>query len=252
MKRAGTGTGERIAKWLAHAGIASRRDAERLIAEGRVAVNGRRLADPAVLVEPGDTVTVDRVPVAPPGRARLFRYHKPRGLLVTARDPQGRPTVFERLPPGMPRVVSVGRLDLNSEGLLLLTTDGALARRLELPENGWLRRYRVRVHGHPDPAALAALAGGVTIDGVRYGAIEAGLDAIKGDNAWLTVSLREGKNREVRRVMEHLGLPVLRLIRVAFGPFLLGRLPRGAVEEVPAKVLREQLGLAAPKRPRAP
>lgn len=253
MKRAGSGEGgERIAKWLAHAGIASRRDAERLIAEGRVAVNGRLLADPAVLVEPGDTVTVDRVPVAPPGRPRLFRYHKPRGLLVTARDPQGRPTVFERLPPELPRVVSVGRLDLNSEGLLLLTTDGALARRLELPENGWLRRYRVRVHGHPDPAALAALAHGITIDGVRYGAIEAGLDAIKGDNAWLTVSLREGRNREVRRVMEHLGLPVLRLIRVSFGPFVLGRLPRGAVEEVPAKVLREQLGLAAPKRARAP
>jgi 23S rRNA pseudouridine2605 synthase len=250
MKRAGTGTGERIAKWLAHAGIASRRDAETLIAAGRVAVNGRRLADPAVLVEPGDTVTVDRVPVEPPGRARLFRYHKPRGLLVTARDPQGRPTVFERLPPALPRVVSVGRLDLNSEGLLLLTTDGELARRLELPENGWLRRYRVRVHGHPDPKALAGLAKGVTIDGVRYGPIEAGLDAIKGDNAWLTVSLREGKNREIRRVMEHLGLPVLRLIRVAFGPFVLGRLPRGAVEEVPSKVLREQLGLATPKRPR--
>ncbi|TQF77200.1 rRNA pseudouridine synthase [Elioraea sp. Yellowstone] len=252
MKRAGTGAGERIAKWLAHAGVASRRDAERLIAEGRVAVNGRRLADPAVLVEPGDTVTVDRVPVEPPGRARLFRYHKPRGLLVTARDPQGRPTVFERLPPELPRVVSVGRLDLNSEGLLLLTTDGALARHLELPEHGWLRRYRVRVHGHPDPRALADLARGTTIGGVRYGPIEAGLDAIKGDNAWLTVSLREGKNREIRRVMEHLGLPVLRLIRVSFGPFALGRLPRGAVEEVPAKVLREQLGLALPKRVRAP
>ena len=250
MKPAGTGTGERIAKWLAHAGIASRRDAEKLIAEGRVAVNGRRLADPAMLVEPGDTVTVDKVPVEPPGRARLFRYHKPRGLLVTARDPQGRPTVFERLPPELPRVVSVGRLDLNSEGLLLLTTDGELARRLELPESGWLRRYRVRVHGHPDPKALAALAKGSTIEGVRYGPIEAGLDAIKGDNAWLTVSLREGKNREIRRVMEHLGLPVLRLLRVAFGPFVLGRLPRGAVEEVPAKVLREQLGLAAPKRTR--
>jgi 23S rRNA pseudouridine2605 synthase len=253
MKRAGTGAGgERIAKWLAHAGVASRRDAETLIAEGRVAVNGRRLADPAVLVEPGDTVTVDKVPVEPPGRARLFRYHKPRGLLVTARDPQGRPTVFERLPPELPRVVSVGRLDLNSEGLLLLTTDGALARRLELPESGWLRRYRVRVHGHPDPTALAALAQGCTIDGVRYGPIEAGLDAIKGDNAWLTVSLREGKNREVRRVMEHLGLPVLRLLRVSFGPFVLGRLARGAVEEVPAKVLREQLGLAPPKRSRGP
>ncbi len=250
MKRAGTGEGERIAKWLARAGVASRRDAERLIAAGRVAVNGRRLADPAVLVEPGDLVAVDNVPVDPPGRARLFRYHKPRGLIVTARDPEGRPTVFDRLPPGLPRVVSVGRLDLNSEGLLLLTTDGALARSLELPSNGWLRRYRVRVHGRPDEASLAALAGGITIGGVRYGPITAGLDAVKGANAWLTVSLREGKNREVRRVLEHLGLPVLRLIRVAYGPFVLGDLARGAVEEVPAKVVREQLGLAAPKRPR--
>lgn len=249
MKRAGEGGGERIAKWLARAGVASRREAERLIAAGRVAVNGRRLADPAVLVEPGDAVTVDGRPVAPPGRPRLFRYHKPRGLLVTARDPLGRPTVFDRLPPWMPRVVSVGRLDMASEGLLLLTTDGALARRLELPANGWIRRYRVRVHGHPDPAALAALAAGITIDGVRYGPIEAGLDAIKGANAWLTVALREGKNREIRRVLEHLGLPVLRLIRLSYGPFALGRLPRGAVEEVPAKVLREQLGAGLATRP---
>ncbi len=242
MKRAGEGEGERVAKWLAHAGVASRREAERLIAEGRVAVNGRRLAHPAVLIEPGDVVLVDGVPVAPPARPRLFRYHKPRGLLVTARDPQGRPTIFDRLPPELPRVVSVGRLDMDSEGLLLLTTDGELARRLEHPENGWLRRYRVRVHGHPDQRKLAALREGIVIDGIRYGPIEAGLDAIKGANAWLTVSLREGKNREVRRVLEHLGHPVLRLIRVAFGPFQLGDLPRGAVAEVPAKVIRDQLG----------
>ncbi len=254
MRRAGTvgegAGGERIAKWLSRAGVASRREAERLIAEGRVAVNGRRLADPAVLVEPGDTVTVDRVPVDPPGRARLWRYHKPRGLLVTARDPQGRPTVFEKLPASMPRVVSVGRLDMGSEGLLLLTTDGGLARQLEHPKNGWVRRYRVRVHGRPDPGVLASLANGITIDGIRYGPMEAGLDAVKNEVSWLTVSLREGKNREIRRVLEHLGLPVLRLIRVAYGPFQLGLLPRGAVEEVPARVLREQLGAAAPTRRR--
>jgi 23S rRNA pseudouridine2605 synthase len=161
--------------------------------------------------------------------------------VTTHRDPQGRETVFDALPPGLPRVVSVGRLDLNSEGLLLLTNDGALARRLELPSNGWVRRYRVRVFGAPDPARLAALANGVTVEGVRYGPIEAGLDSRKGDNSWITVALREGRNREIRKVMAHLGLPVSRLIRLAYGPFQLGMLPRGAVEEVPAKVLREQV-----------
>jgi len=250
MKRAGEGEGERVAKWLAHAGVASRREAERLVSEGRVVVNGRRLADPAVLIEPGDVVLLDGIPVAPAGPPRLFRYHKPRGLLVTARDPQGRPTIFDRLPPGLPRVVSVGRLDMDSEGLLLLTTDGALARLLEHPENGWTRRYRARVHGHPDERALAALAHGIEIDGIRYGPIEAGLDAIKGANAWLTVSLWEGKNREVRRVLERLGHRVLRLIRVAFGPFQLGDLPKGAVAEVPARVIREQLGAQAMARRR--
>jgi 23S rRNA pseudouridine2605 synthase len=238
--------GERIAKWLAHAGVASRRDAERLIAEGRVRLNNARVEHPATFVTPGDVVLVDGVPIEPPGRARLWRYHKPPGLVTTHRDPQGRPTVFEKLPPHLPRVVSVGRLDLTSEGLLLLTNDGELARRLELPSNGWLRRYRVRVFGHPSEAQLASLAKGVTIEGVRYGPIEAGLDAVKGDNAWLTVALREGRNREVRRVMAHLGLQVSRLIRVAYGPFQLGNLPRGAVEEVPTKVLREQL---APEKP---
>jgi 23S rRNA pseudouridine2605 synthase len=242
--------GERIAKWLARAGVASRRDAERLIAEGRVRLDNRVVETPASFVRPGDLVTVDGRPVAPPERTRLFRYHKPAGLVTTHRDPEGRPTVFERLPPGLPRLVSVGRLDLTSEGLLLLTNDGALARRLELPANGWIRRYRVRVHGAVDERALAALARGATVEGVRYGPIEAGLDSRQGSNAWLTVSLQEGKNREIRRVMAHLGLGVTRLIRVAYGPFQLGHLPRGAVEEVPAKVLREQLGLDAPPRPR--
>jgi len=233
--------GERIAKWLAHAGVASRRDAEKLLAEGRVKLNNETVTHPATFVAAGDLVTVNGAPVEPPGRTRLWRYHKPEGLVTTHRDPQGRETVFDKLPPGLPRVVSVGRLDLNSEGLLLLTNDGALARRLELPSNGWLRRYRVRVFGAPEPARLAALAHGITVDGVRYGPIEAGLDSRKGDNSWVTVALREGRNREVRKVMAHLGLAVSRLIRVAYGPFQLGLLPRGSVEEVPAKVLREQL-----------
>lgn len=233
--------GERIAKWLARAGVASRRDAEQLIAAGRVRLNNRRVEHPAAFVAAGDIVQVDGVVVDTPGRTRLWRYHKPAGLVTTHRDPQGRPTVFEHLPPSLPRVISIGRLDLTSEGLLLLTNDGALARRLELPATGWIRRYRVRVHGQPDPRALAALVNGVTIDTVRYGPIDAGLDAVKGENAWLTVSLREGRNREVRRVMAHLGLPVTRLIRIAYGAFQLGMLPRGAVEEVPARVLRDQL-----------
>jgi 23S rRNA pseudouridine2605 synthase len=240
--------GERIAKWLARAGVASRRDAEKMIAEGRVKLGGKVVETPATFITPGDHVAVDGKPVAAPERTRLFRYHKPDGLVTTHRDPEGRPTVFEKLPPGLPRLVSVGRLDLTSEGLLLLTNDGALARKLELPSNGWLRRYRVRVHGRLDEKALAALARGVTIEGVQYGPIEAGLDARQGTNAWLTVSIREGKNREVRRVMAHLGLEVTRLIRTAYGPFQLGVLPRGAVEEVNAKVLRDQLGLEAPKR----
>ncbi len=233
--------GERIAKWLARAGCASRRDAERLIAEGRVRLNNAPVTHPATFVAPGDLVQVDGAVIDSPERTRLWRYHKPPGLVTTHRDPQGRPTVFEKLPAGLPRVVSVGRLDLTSEGLLLLTNDGALARRLELPATGWLRRYRVRVHGNVDQCALAALARGVTIDGVRYGPIDAGLDSRRGENAWLAVSLREGRNREVRRVMAHLELSVTRLIRIAYGPFQLGALPRGAVEEVPARVLRDQL-----------
>jgi 23S rRNA pseudouridine2605 synthase len=232
---------DRIAKWLARAGVASRRDAEKLVAEGKVKLNNRLVTHPATFVTAGDIVVVDGAAVGEPERSRLWRYHKPVGLVTTHRDPQERPTVFEKLPPGMPRVISVGRLDLTSEGLLLLTNDGALARKLELPSNGWLRRYRVRVHGLPDERKLAALAKGVSIDGISYGPIEAGLDLRKGDNAWLTVSLREGRNREVRRVMAHLGLGVTRLIRIAYGPFQLGTLPRSAVDEVPARVLRDQL-----------
>jgi 23S rRNA pseudouridine2605 synthase len=233
--------GDRIAKFLARAGIASRRDAEKLLTEGRVKLNNAVVTHPATFVTEGDLVVVDGKLVDPPARTRLFRYHKPDGLVTTHKDPQGRPTVFEKLPATLPRLISVGRLDLNSEGLLLLTNDGALARKLELPANGWLRRYRVRVFGAVDPASLAALAKGITIAGERYGPIEAGLDSRKGDNAWITVALREGRNREIRRVMAHLNLPVSRLIRVAYGPFQLGNLPRGAVDEVPPKVLREQL-----------
>jgi 23S rRNA pseudouridine2605 synthase len=243
--------GERIAKWLARAGVASRRDAEKIIAEGRVKLSGKLVTQPATFVQPDDVVSVDNQPVNEPERTRLFRFHKPAGLVTTHRDPEGRPTVFEKLPEGLPRLISVGRLDLSSEGLLLLTNDGALARRLELPSNAWVRRYRVRVFGHVDPAVLAGLKNGITIQGVRYGAIEAGLDSRKGDNAWLTMALQEGKNREIRRVMAHLGLEVSRLLRVAYGPFQLGTLERGLVDEVNPKVLREQLGLAAPTRKRS-
>ncbi|MBN9559246.1 MAG: rRNA pseudouridine synthase [Alphaproteobacteria bacterium] len=233
--------GERIAKWLARAGIASRRDAEAMLGAGRVKLNNAAVTHPATFVAPGDIVRVDGKVVEPPGRTRLWRYHKPDGLMTTHRDPEGRPTVFERLPPGLPRVVSVGRLDLNSEGLLLLTNDGSLARRLELPATGWQRRYRVRVHGTVNPADLAALSKGVMVEGIKYGPIEAGLDSRKGENAWLSVGLREGRNREVRRIMAHLGLQVSRLIRIAYGPFQLGLLPRGEIEEVPTRVLRDQL-----------
>lgn len=238
----GTPDGERIAKWLARAGVASRREVERMIAEGRVRLNNAPVTQPATFVTAGDIVQVDGKPIDAPERTRLWRYHKPQGLVTTHRDPEGRPTVFEHLPAHLPRVISVGRLDLNSEGLLLLTNDGALARRLELPANAWVRRYRVRVFGAVDPKALVALARGVTVEGVRYGPIEAALDARKGDNSWLTVALQEGRNREVRRVMGYLGHQVSRLIRVSYGPFQLGQLPSEAVEEVPGKVLREQLG----------
>ena len=241
MSDAPEGRGERIAKWLSRAGVASRRDAEKMLGEGRVRLNGAPVIHPATFVQPGDIVQVNGVVADAPDRARLWRYHKPDGLMTTHRDPEGRPTVFEKLPPSLPRVVSVGRLDLNSEGLLLLTNDGALSRRLELPSNGWVRRYRVRVHGDVDARVLVGLANGVTVDGVRYAEIDAAVDAKSGSNTWLSVSLREGRNREVRRVMTHLNLQVTRLIRVAYGPFQLGNLGRGEVDEITGKVLREQL-----------
>ncbi|MDE0407192.1 MAG: pseudouridine synthase, partial [Alphaproteobacteria bacterium] len=231
------GDGERIAKRIARAGVCSRREAERRIIAGRVSLNGKPLRDPAVNVGPQDEIEVDGALLAQPEPARLWRYHKPAGLVTTDRDPEGRPTVFESLPPHLPRVVSVGRLDLASEGLLLLTNDGGLARELELPARGWVRRYRARVRGRVDEGRLARLAGGLEIDGWRYGPIAASLDEQRGGNAWLTIGLAEGRNREVRRVLEHLGHPVNRLIRIAYGPFQLGHLPRGAVAEVKRKAL---------------
>jgi 23S rRNA pseudouridine2605 synthase len=244
--------GERIAKVMARAGLCSRRDAETWIAAGRVAVNGTVLTSAALNVGPTDAVLVDGAPLRTPEPSRLWRYHKPEGLVTSHRDEKNRPTVFANLPPSLPRVVSVGRLDLTSEGLLLLTNDGALARTLELPARGWLRRYRVRVHGRPDPKALARLADGIVIDDVRYGRIVASVDPASGgkSNCWLMVSLAEGKNREIRKVMEHLHLTVNRLIRVAYGPFQLGNLAPGEAEEVPRHILREQLGVegGAPSR----
>lgn len=237
-------SGERIAKRLARAGLCSRREAERWIALGRVAVDGQVLETAAVVVEPRQRVTVDGKLLPPPAPPRLWRYHKPKGLMVTRTDPQGRPTVFQNLPPQLGRVVSVGRLDFNSEGLLLLTNDGELARHLELPATGWTRRYRARVHGIVDIEALAKLSEGGTIGGVRHGPVEARLDSAKGSNAWLTLALKEGKNREVRKLCEHLGLAVTRLIRISYGPFQLGDLPEGSVAEVTTRVLAAQLGEA--------
>jgi 23S rRNA pseudouridine2605 synthase len=232
----------RIAKAMAHAGLCSRRDAEAWIAAGRVSVNGKTLTTPAHVVLPGDQIVVDGEPLPAPRAPRLWRYNKPRGLVTSHKDPQGRRTVFDALPPNLPRVVSIGRLDINTEGLLLLTTDGALARHLELPSTGWLRRYRVRAHGRVSEEALHGLRAGVTIDGARYGPVEARIDREQGSNLWLTLSLREGQNREVKRLAEHLGLTVNRLIRLSFGPFALGDLDEGEVEEVKRRVLADQLG----------
>jgi 23S rRNA pseudouridine2605 synthase len=233
---------DRIAKVMARAGLCSRRDAEVLIAAGRVAVNGATIASPAVNVTARDRITIDGEPLPRRERTRLFRYYKPVGLVSTHSDPQGRPTLFDALPGDLPRLISVGRLDINSEGLLLLTNDGALARVLELPETGWLRRYRVRAHGRVRQADLDTLSGGVTIDGIHYGPIEATLEREQGTNVWLTFAIREGKNREVRNVLAHLGLQVNRLIRVAFGPFELSDLAEGAIAEVETAALRQQLG----------
>ncbi len=234
--------GERIAKTIARSGLCSRRDAERLIAEGRVILNGQRLTSPAVNVGPKDTILVDGKALSAAEPPRLWRYYKPKGRVTTHRDPQGRPTVFDALPEELGRVISIGRLDFNTEGLLLLTNDGALARHLESPSTAWLRRYRVRVNGKVEQSALDALAGGIEIEGIKYGPIEGKLDRVQGANCWLTLGLREGKNREVRRIMDHMGLVVNRLIRVSFGPFALGELEPGAVEEVKRRVLADQLG----------
>jgi len=236
------GERERIAKRLARAGVASRREAEALIADGRVSVNGHVLDTPAFTVGPADRIEIDGEPIPVIERTRLFLFHKPAGVVTTNRDPQGRRTVFDVLPEGLPRLITVGRLDINTEGLLLLTNDGGLARVLELPQTGWLRRYRVRVHGEVDEGALAGLKDGIAVDGVFYGAIEAALERRQGTNAWLMVGLREGKNREVKNVMAALGLEVTRLIRVSFGPFQLAELPEGEVQELRGRTLRDQLG----------
>ncbi|MFS4437315.1 pseudouridine synthase [Paracoccaceae bacterium GXU_MW_L88] len=235
---------ERIAKRLARAGVASRREAERMIEAGRVTVNGKTIDSPALNVGPKDEITVDEQPLKAPEPIRMWRYHKPSGLVTSERDEKGRETVFDKMPPEMPRVMSVGRLDLNSEGLLLLTNDGELKRRLELPATGWVRKYRVRIKGNPEDADLAPLRKGVTIDGERFQGMSVSLDRVQGANAWLTIGLREGKNREIRRAMEAVGFEVNRLIRVSYGPFQLGDLARGAVEEIRPKVLRDQLGLS--------
>jgi 23S rRNA pseudouridine2605 synthase len=234
--------GERIAKVVSRAGLASRRDAEEWIVQGRVSVNGRVINSPALDVTTRDVITVDGKPLPERERTRLFMFHKPRGLMTTHADPEGRPTVFDNLPEGLPRLISIGRLDFNTEGLLLLTNDGGLARVLELPDTGWLRRYRVRAHGEVTQDQLDALKKGVEVDGVKYGSIDAVLERDQGANVWLVFAIREGKNREVRNVMAHLGLEVNRLIRVSYGPFQLGELAEGEVEEVKTRVLREQLG----------
>lgn len=234
---------ERIAKRLARAGVASRREAERMIEAGRVSVNGRKIDSPALNVGASDRIEVDGRPIAAKEPVRMWRYHKPAGLVTSAKDEKGRATVFDKLPPELPRVMSVGRLDLNSEGLLLLTNDGDLKRRLELPSTGWVRKYRVRAKGTPDEAMLEPLRKGMRVDGERFQPMSVEIDRQQGANVWLSIGLREGKNREIRRALESVGLSVNRLIRVSYGPFQLGDLGRGEVEELRPKVLRDQLGI---------
>ena len=234
--------GERISKRMARAGVCSRRDAERLIADGRVKLNGKVLESPAINVTEADRIEVDGIRVGGKEKTRLWRYHKPKGLVTTHRDEQGRQTIFESLPEDMPRVISVGRLDLTSEGLLLLTNDGELSRHLELPATGWTRKYRVRAFGEVTQDQLNSLKNGIRIDGVLYGGIDATVDRAQGDNMWIDMTLREGKNREIRKVLEFLGLKVNRLIRVSYGPFHLGLLEEGLVEEVSSKAIKEALG----------
>ena len=235
--------GERIAKVLARRGVASRREAERMIEAGRVAVNGKTISSPALNVTDKDRIIVDGVEVGEAEPPRLWLYHKPSGLVTTERDEKGRPTVFDSLPEGLPRVMSIGRLDLTSEGLLLLTNDGEIKRRLELPSTGWLRKYRARVNGAPKNEDFKPLRDGITVDGEKFQPMDITLDRQQGRNAWVTVAIREGKNREIRRAMEAIGLRVNRLIRISYGPFQLGDLKPGAIEEIRKRVLRDQLGI---------
>ncbi len=235
---------ERIAKRIARAGICSRREAESRIHDGRVKVNGETVTSPALNVNRKDKITIDDKPLPAREPAGLWRYYKSRGLVVSDRDEKNRETIFDRLPKNLPRLITVGRLDLDSEGLLLMTNDGDLARHLELPSTGWSRKYRIRVQGQVDQAKLAALANGVTVEGIRYGQIIAKLDRQMASNAWLTVVIREGKNREIRRIMDYLGHKVSRLIRVSYGPFQLGNLEDGDIEAVKARILADQLGIS--------
>lgn len=240
-----TPQGDRIAKVLSRAGVASRREAERMIDAGRVSVNGRLIDSPALNVTPADKIVVDGKPVGAPDVPRIWLYHKPSGLVTTENDERDRTTVFQSLPDDLPRVMSVGRLDITSEGLLLLTNDGGVKRKLELPSTGWLRRYRVRINGSVSEAKLDKLRAGISVEGIIYQPMEATFDRQQGANAWLTIAIREGKNREIRRAMEGIGVVVNRLIRVSYGPFQLGALPAGAVEEVKQRVVKDQLGLSS-------
>ena len=234
---------ERIAKKLSRAGVCSRREAERWIADGRIKVNNVILSTPATNVSEKDKILVDNIPLPKPSLTKIWRFHKPKGCLVTENDPKGRKTIFQILPKSLPRVISVGRLDYDSEGLLLLTNDGAISRKLELPSTGWLRKYKVRVHGIVDKSALLKIKDGIKLDNFKTGPIEATLEIQKGTNAWILIGIREGRNREIRRIMDHLGYPVNRLIRLSYGPFQLGNLKSGEVLEINKNVIKNQLGL---------